>query len=60
MDLNFELILGILFSIAGLILIVYAFKNEPSKEQSESSKSSKIQMKILGIGLFIGGLFYAF
>ena len=34
--------------------------NEPSKEQSESSKSSKIQMKILGIGLFIGGLFYAF
>lgn len=60
MNIAVDTILGILFSIGGLLIIFLAFKDEPSNEKSESTKSSNIQIKILGIGIFIGGLIYAF
>lgn len=60
MKFDFDLILGILISMGGLLLLIICFKNEPNKVQSESSKSATIQMKILGLGLLIGGLIYAF
>lgn len=60
MNIAVDTILGILFSIGGLLIIFLAFKDGPSNEKSESTKSSNIQIKILGIGIFIGGLIYAF
>jgi len=60
METTYRIILGILISLIGLLLTIYAFINKPKKEESESSKSANIQLKIFGIGLFIGGLIYAF
>lgn len=60
MKLDFDFILGIIISMVGLLLLILSFRNEPSKAKSESSKSAIIQIKILGLGLFIGGLIYAF
>jgi len=57
---TFNLIIGLLLSLIGIILTIYAFQNEPRKDQSESTRSANIQMKILGIGLFIVGLIWAF
>ncbi|GAB2621142.1 hypothetical protein [Belliella aquatica] len=60
MKLDFDFILGIIISMGGLLLLILSFRNEPSKAKSESSKAASIQIKILGLGLFIGGLIYAF
>jgi predicted acyltransferase len=60
MGFDLDMILGLLFSLCGIVLIILAAKNRPVNNQSESSKSANIQLAILGIGLLIGGLLYAF
>lgn len=60
MEAAFHVLIGLLISVIGLLLTVYAFMKDQKKEDSESLKSANIQLKILGIGLFFGGLIYAF
>jgi len=60
METVFQIILGLLIALVGVLLTIYAFTNEPKKDDSQSSKSANIQIKILGISLFIGGIIYAF
>lgn len=61
MEGSFDIILGILISLIGLLLIIYGARNKPAKSSySESTKSTHIQALILGIALLIGGLLYAF
>lgn len=59
MDTYFHMILGVLISVAGFFLIIYVFMNTPDKTDNKFSKAANVQFKILGLGLFIGGLFYA-
>ncbi len=57
---TFKLIIGLLLAASGLLIILYGWKNNQQKEISESTKSANSQLIILGIGLIIGGLFFAF
>lgn len=57
---TFNLILGLLISVIGILLTIYAFSNQPDKDENEFGKSANIQLKIMGIGCFICGLIWAF
>lgn len=57
---EFNLTIGLLIAILGILITVYAFRNEPEKDDNESLKSASIQLKIFGIGCFICELIWAF
>ena len=50
--------IAILVSILGLIIVIWAFSNEPKESSSISTKGSHVQLVIFGIGLVVLGLIY--
>lgn len=57
---GYDLFIGLLVSLMGILITLYAFQNKPEKESNVFIKSLNIQLKIFGIGCFICGLILAF